>query len=225
MTCCSGSPSAVARHFDARYAEGELSRYRKQGPLPTTRLLADALRAMGVSGASLLDIGSGVGALTLELLQAGARKATLIDASAPLLAVARAEAERRGFTNGLEFISGDFTDLADTIPEADIALLDRVVCCYPAYQPLLEAAARRSTVAVALSYPRARWFVKAGVAIENLMRRVRNRDFRTFVHSPELMAGVLQQAGFRLAHRETTPGWSIEVHRRISAEPRDHSPD
>ena len=202
MNCCSGGLSAVARHFDAQHAEADLSRYRKHGSDPTTRRLADALRAMGVSGASLLDIGSGIGVLTLELLQAGARKATLIDASQAALTVARAEAERRGFTTALEFMPGDFTDLAGAIPEADIALLDRVVCCYPEYQALLEGAARRSARAVALSYPRARWFVKAGVAIENLMRRVRKRAFRTFVHSPELMAGVLQQAGFRLVHRK-----------------------
>ena len=39
---------------------------------------------------------------------------------------------------------------------ADIVVLDRVVCCYPAWSPLLAAAMSRGRVLLGLTYPRAR---------------------------------------------------------------------
>ncbi len=69
MSCaqCQG----IERMFDRRAAERELRQYRAAGPGGTTRLLIDALKAEGVAGLTLLDIGGGVGAIQHELLRAG----------------------------------------------------------------------------------------------------------------------------------------------------------
>ena len=40
-------------------AASELRRYREKGAIPSTRALIEALRAEGVEGATLLDIGAG----------------------------------------------------------------------------------------------------------------------------------------------------------------------
>ena len=57
--------------FDARTARHDLARYRRRGPDDTTRLLLDMLRAAGVRGRTLLDIGAGIGVITHELLRDG----------------------------------------------------------------------------------------------------------------------------------------------------------
>src|SRR3972149_5948454 len=69
MSCaqCQG----IERMFDRRAAERELRQYRAAGPGGTTRLLIDALKAEGVAGLTLLDIGGGGGAIQHELLRAG----------------------------------------------------------------------------------------------------------------------------------------------------------
>ena len=82
--------------FDRREAQRALRRYRKRGPAKTTRALTEALRGADVSGATVIDIGGGVGAVPHALLEAGARAATDVDVSSSYVAAARAEAERRG---------------------------------------------------------------------------------------------------------------------------------
>ncbi len=95
MTCrqCQG----IECLFDRREALRKLSSYQRQGPSQTARLLLDAVKAAGVEGATLLDIGGGVGVAQLELLAAGLRSATDVDASSAYLDVAREEAQRRGY--------------------------------------------------------------------------------------------------------------------------------
>jgi magnesium-protoporphyrin O-methyltransferase len=61
-----------------------------------THLLLDGVKAVGVEGATLLDIGGGVGVVQLELLSVGALRATEVGASSAFLHVARTEAQRRG---------------------------------------------------------------------------------------------------------------------------------
>ena len=61
---------------------------------PTHRSAAASDHAVG--GATLLDIGGGVGAIRHELLAAGATSVTSVDASGPYLDAARSESKRRG---------------------------------------------------------------------------------------------------------------------------------
>jgi magnesium-protoporphyrin O-methyltransferase len=107
-------------------------------------------------------------------------------------------------------VQGDLLELAGTLPVADLVTLDRVVCCYPAHEPMLHEAARHAMRALALSYPRDRWFVRSGMWLENA-RRARKSGFRTFVHPPAQMQQVIERAGFKLARRRTTLVWTVDV--------------
>jgi hypothetical protein len=95
-----------------------------------------------------------------------------------------------------------------------VLLVDRVVCCYPLYQPLLEEAMRHADRYFALSYPRDIWYVQAAIAFENAMRRTRSNPFLAFVHPVERMTQVIQSADFRLVSRRQTKQWSADVYVR-----------
>jgi magnesium-protoporphyrin O-methyltransferase len=193
--------------------------YRKGQLEATTRVLRDTVIDLGLNGGSLLDIGGGFGALTFELMDRGMTHATIVDASAAYSAMAHQEAVRRGRSKSTEVITGDVVELGSTLPLAKLVTLDRVVCCYPHYQPMLEEAARHAEQAVGLSYPRDRWFVRAGNWIDNV-KRAHRTAFRTFVHPPSEIQAVVERAGFELSQRRMTVAWSIDVYiRRRDASP------
>ena len=54
----------------------------------------------------------------------------------------------------------DFLIVACRLAPCSVVTLDRVVCCYPSYEPLLTQALNLASTAVAMSYPRNRWFVR-----------------------------------------------------------------
>ena len=124
--------------FDARTARRELIAYRRSGPTGSTRRLIEAIRDAGVDGATLLDIGGGVGVVGFELVASGAERLTQVDASRAYAAVARREAARRGLDDRATYRHGDFVALADEIEPADVVTLDRVVCCYGDWAALVD---------------------------------------------------------------------------------------
>src|SRR5512138_2760858 len=82
--------------FNDRTVRNELRTYRRKGPEKSTRMLIEALQREGVQGATLLDIGGGLGALQHGLLASGASSAVDVDASQSYILAAREEAARRG---------------------------------------------------------------------------------------------------------------------------------
>jgi SAM-dependent methyltransferase len=211
--CCAGVCGAIATQFDAARAESDMKQYRTKGPNPTTRLLRDDIVRAG-AGESLLDIGAGIGAATFELLAAGFSTAFTVDASSAFVAVARGEAQVRGLASHMTILEGDFLATAAAVPAADTVVMDRVVCCYPAYRPLLEQALKRSDRLFAYSYPRGRWYVRLVVAWENLWRAVTRNPFRTVVHSPRAMERIILANGFHRVSRSGTLAWCVDVYRR-----------
>ncbi len=71
----------IENTFDRRLAESQLQREHRRGPQRTTLMLVEALRAQGVAGRTLLDIGGGVGAVQRMLLESGITKVTGVDAA------------------------------------------------------------------------------------------------------------------------------------------------
>jgi len=215
-SCCSGFPASVQSVFDARVAEGDLKSYHRKGPSATVRLMRDAVRDAG-GGETVLDVGAGIGALSFELLAAGFRHSTIVDASTAYLATARAEARRRGVADQVAFHEGDFVGLGDGLAPADVVVMNRVVCCYPEYAPLLEQALRHSRRLFAMSYPRDRWFVRIGIGLENALRALRRNPFRAFMHPPAAMAALAARHGFRRVHESVTLLWRVELYAREAA--------
>lgn len=208
--CCEVTDKAFGRDI----ARANLKDYRRKGPARQTRLLLEAIEAMQPKGASLLDIGGGIGAIHHELLDDGAARATHVDASSAYLEAAREEAGRRGHADRVSFVHADFTDVAGDLPAADIVTLDRVVCCYPDYRGLLDAASARSRGLLGLTYPRERWYIRMGIAIGNALQRLKRDPFQGFVHPVREMHDLLRAQGFERVFLRDLFVWEVALYRR-----------
>lgn len=210
MSCC-GHCEDAGGFFGNRTARRELRRYRRRGPPKSTRLLVDALRNTGVERRTLLDVGGGIGAIQHELFPDGMASALHVDASRAYLEAAREEAVRRGHADRISFEYGDFVELAAKLTRKDMVTLDRVVCCYPDCDALLDASAGRARELVGLVYPRERVGTRFFMAVGNLWFRLRGSDFRVFLHSPARVHERMGRAGFEPATDAQTFLWRVEL--------------
>jgi hypothetical protein len=200
--------------FDERQAKADLRRYRRKGPNGSTRLLLDALRSHGIEGATLLDVGGGVGVVQHELFGAGVVRATQVDASRPYLEVAESEASRRGNADRATFVHGDFVTAAPTLGDADVVTLDRVICCYGDMEALVAASTNKARRLYGVVVPRDTWWTRAGNRASNLMRGVRRDAFRTYVHPVDAIDAAVRRQGFAPVSSGRTFVWQISVYAR-----------
>jgi hypothetical protein len=212
MNCC--QCQGIEDLFNEKTVTKELTHYRKKGPDKTTRMIAEALKAEGVQGLSLLDIGGGVGAIQHDLLLAGLQQATDVDASQAYLTAARKEAQRRGLVDQITFKHGNFVDLAEQIPPADLVTLDRVICCYPDMVNLVNLSAARARKLYGLVYPRDTWWMKVGAAVLNFFFRLRKSPFRTFVHPTQAVDALVSRYGLKRHFYRRTLIWQVVVYTR-----------
>lgn len=203
--------------FDRSTAEHDVERYQRHGPDTTTRMLLDMIRERGVRGASVLDVGAGIGVIDHELLRAGAGRAVLVDASGPSLEAARNEARRRGHLDRLDFVDGDFVSRATTLDPADIVTLDRVVCCYPDAESLVRLSASRARWLYGLVLPRDRSIIRLGLRLLNVWFRIRGLAYRSFAHPNDRVDAILAGTGLRPASEATTFFWRVVLYERGAA--------
>jgi len=208
--CGCGCPNT----FSSKEADGDLERYRKKGPDGTTRALIDAIVAEGIDGATLIDIGGGIGAIQLELLGRGAASATAVDATEDYIRVARGEAARRGLDDRIRPLVGTFEALASEIEPADIVTLDRVVCCDPDLPGLLGRAAGKASRMVGLVFPRDTWWNRVASRLLALWGWVTRDSTRWYLHGTPAIDRVLGDAGFRRRDVDRSLVWQVALYVR-----------
>ena len=211
MNCCPRQAAAYEKCF------GFLSklyafRYRRMGPDTMQREMLAQLEAMGLDGRTLLDIGCGVGVLHQALLARGAVRATGVDLAPRMLDHARERARGMALQNRVEYRLGDFVEMEAELDPADLTLLDKVVCCYPDAQSMLEAAARHTRVALALVYPRRHRLGLLSNRIWNFGYRVFGSDFRSYVHDPGAVHRWLEGCGLRRVFSRDNLMWHTQVY-------------
>ncbi len=216
--CCTPPPSEYRRFFSRRIAGLDLRRYRRRG-LPRTARELVAL-AGDVRGVSVLEVGGGLGTIALELLDAGAVRATNVELSGGYEDAAAQLLAERGLTDRVERRVADFAVDADAIPEHDVVVLHRVVCCYPDADRLVAAAAARAGRVLLLTYPRERALTRAGFRAINAFLRLRGCGFRTFVHPVATIAAAAEREGLAAPLRRSEGAvWENAAFRRFATEP------
>lgn len=212
MPCCDHCQDTEIL-FDREKARTELRKYRKSGPPnQSTRLLVDALKTLDLDGRRLLDVGGGVGMIPCELLADGIAESTLVEASPAYLEVAENEARRRGVADRTTFVYGDFVDLAPDLPAADLVTLDRVFCCYPHLEELVQASAGKATHWYGVTYPKERWYNKIIEKLAGVYCWVRDMAFRMHVHTG--VEATIRAEGFKPFYQVDTILWRVELYER-----------
>jgi SAM-dependent methyltransferase len=196
--CC--SPTDYRRLFSRKYASRDAKRYRKRGLTGSSRALV-AL-AGDVRGASVLDVGGGIGAIELELLAAGAERATNVELSGGYEEAAAALLAERGVEERVERRIGDFVTDGSEVEPHDIVVMHRVICCYPDVDALVGTAAGHTKERLLVTYPQERVWVRAGLRAINLWLRISRCGFRTYAHSVAQIVGAAEAEGLRLERRQ-----------------------
>ena len=165
------------------------------------------LEQEGIAGATVLEIGGGVGEIHIELLRRGAERAVNLELSPAYDAEAARLAGEAGVQGRVERRLHDIAVDPDAIAPADVVVLHRVVCCYPDYERLLGAAAAHARRALVFSHPRRNLISRVIVGAENLGFRLARREFRVFAHPPEAMLAVLGEHGLEARFAEGGFAW------------------
>lgn len=213
--CCDADLERIG--CDGQDWESQLARLRERGPREETRELLAAVLQEGVSGATVIDVGAGVGAVHLALLEAGAARALDVDASKKYLSAARAEAERRGLADRVEHRYGDVVELADALPPAEVVVADAVVCCYPNIDRLVGALLLPRPRVVGLSYVSDQWWLRVGLRLMNVVWAVRRRPDRWYIHRHATVDRLMGEAGYEVVHDGGPWYWRVVAYRQRTA--------
>ena len=210
---CSGCQGG-ANVFGEKTAKSQIKRYHRKGLAKNTRILLDALAREGVRGLTLLDIGGGVGALSLELLKSGVSTATQVDASPAYVIASTAEAARQGASDRFTARQGDFVALADEFPAAGIVTLDRVICCYPDMRSLVGASAAKAERLYGAVYPRDAWWIRAAGAMLNSVARLFRYPLRDYIYRTAAVDAVIRERGLTPRFQRDAGFWQVVVYAR-----------
>lgn len=191
-------------------------RYRRRGLDKTARQMVDFLCDRGVDGATVLEIGGGVGEIEIVLLRTGAARATNLELSTAYDENARRLAVEAGVADRIDRRVHDIADDPAPVAPADIVILHRVVCCYGDYVRLLSAAADHAQRALVFSYPPRNALSRAFYGCFNLVMRLIRTDFRGYAHPPVAMAAVLEERGLRRTYEHRGLIWRVAGHERRS---------
>ena len=207
MGCCNAR--GCDRLFNEKFARRMAKRYRKRGLDKTARRMVEFLARAGLEGATVLEVGGGVGEIQIELLERGAARAVNLELSPGYDDEAYRLLEEHCLADRAERRLHDIAVEPEGIEPADVVVLHRVVCCYPDYERLLGAVAEHARQAVVFSYPPGNVLWRTWVAGANLAMRLLRREYRAFVHPPRAMLSVLEQRGFRATFARHSLVWQV----------------
>jgi magnesium-protoporphyrin O-methyltransferase len=216
MDCC--TQKALNQTFTPETARAEIRDFRKHGLKGTDKLLAETLVRRGIQGASVLEVGGGIGGVQIELLRAGASRAVDVDIAEAYVAGARELAQSLGFAGVTEQRVLDFAQGADAVEAADVVIMNRVICCYPLMPALVRPAAQHARRLLALVFPREGWYMHVGERVANFFMWLFRNDFRIFVHSNRAILAEVSTGGLRPVFDQTRGLWRVLVFERVDSQ-------
>jgi magnesium-protoporphyrin O-methyltransferase len=214
-SCCPHptSSQSTGSFFSKRAAR--YARSFKRGKLePIQQFIIDIVSKDALEGKHLLDIGSGVGKLHLSLLRSGASSATAIDMSEEMLEHAKRFAHNYGIEDKISYRLGDFLSMADSIPDSDITMLDKVICCYEDLPGLLSASAGKTRSTLALTFPADNFMMRTIFTLQIAAAVVFRAGFRPYWHDWTVIPTILSQHGFQRIESTSRYNWQGAVYKR-----------
>jgi ubiquinone/menaquinone biosynthesis C-methylase UbiE len=181
-----------------------------------SKALLDLIGPERLAGATLLEVGCGLGDLTREAMARGVDRARGVDLSPESIRAASRLAADAGLADRITFEVGDGSQM-DLAPH-DVVVLDKVICCYPKVDALLDRSlgVTGETYAIVLPFSRG-WrgaLARVGIGVENAIRRVRQQAFRAFVHDVGRIEARITEAGLRRIFSTRRSIWYVAVYGR-----------
>ena len=175
----------------------------------------------------MLEVGGGVGAVDIELLRAGAARATIVELSPEYDEEAAALLREAGSRVASSARIGDF--VADGVPPADRGLDAPRRCCYADEEALVGTAADHARRLLALSFPRDALHLRP---VAWAMNRGCGSCSSSASHAPrEQVLAPAEARGFRVVSEHEGIFWrtavlearSVERQRARHSEPGEES--
>ena len=178
--------------------------------------MVEFLRAVGLQGASVLEVGGGVGEIEVELLQAGATRAQNLELSPAYQQPARALAAQAGGQGRIDWRIHDLAQHPGRWRRPTwwscigwCAATRTMRGCWA----LPPDHAQRALV---FSYPPRNLLSRAFYGGFNLVMRLTGSGFRGFAHPPGAMLGVLEDHGLRRTYQGRSRIWQVAGLERVS---------
>ena len=206
-SCC--PPNRYDSIFTGRFARRAARRYERRGLSGTERRMVEFLEREGIAGASVLEIGGGVGELQVELLRRGAATATNLEIATTYEEEARRLLDAHGLADRVDRRHVDIAQAPDSVEPADIVLLHRVVCCYDDYARLLAAAGSHARRLLVFTHPPRNLGSRTFMWLNNLVMRLSGQEYRGFAHPPRAMLRVLEEQGLDTSYRHRGLVWQV----------------
>jgi 16S rRNA G966 N2-methylase RsmD len=171
--------------------------------------MVEFLELRNIEGATVLEIGGGVGEIHIELLKRGAERALNLELSPAYADESQRLLREAGLEERAAWRLHDLAASPEVIEPADIVVMHRVVCCYPDYSRLLRSAGEHARHLIVFSYPPRNPGSRLFTGAQNLIFRLLRKEFRTFVHPPSGMLGILGEQGFRQTFAHDALVWQV----------------
>ena len=208
--CCRAAPCEEV--FGSRTAEGDLHEYLSHGLGTIETRMLDAIPPLVVAGARrVLEIGGGVGALQAELVLKGASSGEVIELVGAYEPYARRLATKLGIGDRTSFRVADVIENPQQVQDADIVVMNRVVCCSPDGLRLTAVAAGLTRQVLAISYPRSLAILRLMQRLQEPFARLFRRRYRFYIHDARAIRTAATAAGMSLQAAGHGAFWEYAV--------------
>lgn len=130
-------------------------------------------------------------------------------------------AKDEGFQGKTKFIVGN--GATAELPASDVVIMDKVLCCYPDWQPLLGNAIGSSQRMIGFIVPRdvgiAKLPFRLGVRVVNFFAK-RRGNIQFYLHPLSKVDRKLRESGFTQLEKRTKRFWLIFLYSRTSQQAR-----
>ena len=214
-SCCAGESLDI---FGERGARRELRRYLRDGlGGDDAKLIAAWAEEGGLDGATVVEVGGGIGQVQAELLRRGASSGTVVEVVAGYRDAAAELARAVGVEDRSSFLLADLLTTPEAVGRADVVVLRRVVCCSPSGPRLLGVAAGKTRRVLLASYPRDNVDNRAFSHVENFFFALIRKRFRSYVHPPEALDREAAMHGLRRARTSRGAIWETARYEPVAA--------
>ena len=220
MDCSCNETSKISREFDEDACDF-CERYKNKGLSRSSKLLLKFISEDSINDKAVLDLGCGAGGLSMELLKHGAQTSVGFDLSPRMIEAATELARVTGFERRAKFQEGNAA-LAE-LPRSDIVVMDKVLCCYSEWRPLLKNAMDASNGMIGFTVPRdegvAKWPFRLALRIANYFQK-RSGGVLFYLHPLGIIDKTLRDAGFSRLRKRTSRFWLVFLYSRSNNQRR-----